>query len=122
MFTNQHNNSLPLYIFTLLGLNNCPVTKIIKNPPALKILTYSFRRSGSCTPPTTPVSHDMIELKESESNFASTIPFSCLEVIATLGVGGFGRVELVRNMFAIITLPLHDLKHANRSHFYEVSK
>uniref|UniRef100_A0A8C1U954 cGMP-dependent protein kinase n=1 Tax=Cyprinus carpio TaxID=7962 RepID=A0A8C1U954_CYPCA len=31
-----------------------------------------------------------------ESNFASTIPFSCLEVIATLGVGGFGRVELVK--------------------------
>ncbi|KTG36437.1 hypothetical protein cypCar_00001268 [Cyprinus carpio] len=55
-----------------------------------------IRISGSCTPPTTPVSHDMIELKERESNFASTIPFSCLEVIATLGVGGFGRVELVK--------------------------
>uniref|UniRef100_A0A671LCP8 cGMP-dependent protein kinase n=1 Tax=Sinocyclocheilus anshuiensis TaxID=1608454 RepID=A0A671LCP8_9TELE len=54
------------------------------------------KRSGSRTTPTTPVSHDMIELKERESNFASTIPFSCLEVIATLGVGGFGRVELVK--------------------------
>ncbi|XP_077087425.1 cGMP-dependent protein kinase 2 isoform X2 [Siphateles boraxobius] len=67
-------------------------------------------KSGSCTPPTTPVSHDMIELKETESSFASTIPFSCLEVIATLGVGGFGRVELVKVKHENVTFALKCIK------------
>uniref|UniRef100_A0A8C1WN46 cGMP-dependent protein kinase n=1 Tax=Cyprinus carpio TaxID=7962 RepID=A0A8C1WN46_CYPCA len=56
------------------------------------------------------LSHDMIELKERESNFASTIPFSCLEVIATLGVGGFGRVELVKVKDENVTFALKCIK------------
>ncbi|MEQ2179178.1 cGMP-dependent protein kinase 2, partial [Goodea atripinnis] len=43
-----------------------------------------------------PLSPDFIQLKEIVSIFSSSRPFDHLEVIATLGVGGFGRVELVR--------------------------
>lgn len=43
-----------------------------------------------------PLSPDVIQLKELVSEFSSSRPFDHLEVIATLGVGGFGRVELVR--------------------------
>lgn len=35
------------------------------------------------------------------SAFPSSRPFDHLEVIATLGVGGFGRVELVRTGFCL---------------------
>lgn len=43
-----------------------------------------------------PLSPDVIRLKELVSVFPATRPFDQLEVVATLGVGGFGRVELVR--------------------------
>lgn len=43
-----------------------------------------------------PLSPDIIRLKDMVSEFPSSRPFDHLEVIATLGVGGFGRVELVR--------------------------
>lgn len=43
-----------------------------------------------------PLSPDVIRLKELVAAFPSSRPFDQLEVIATLGVGGFGRVELVR--------------------------
>lgn len=42
-----------------------------------------------------PLSSDAICLKEMVSTFPASRPFDHLEVVATLGVGGFGRVELV---------------------------
>lgn len=51
----------------------------------------------------------MIELKDTESSFASAILFSSLEVISTLGVGGFGRVELVRILCTLYDA--HSLYH-----------
>lgn len=42
-----------------------------------------------------PLSSDAICLKEMVSTFSASRPFDHLEVVATLGVGGFGRVELV---------------------------
>lgn len=42
-----------------------------------------------------PLSADVIQLKDRVSAFPPSRPFEHLEVIATLGVGGFGRVELV---------------------------
>jgi cGMP-dependent protein kinase 2 len=44
------------------------------------------------------LSLEMIQLKEKVARFSSTSPFQNLEIIATLGVGGFGRVELVRGL------------------------
>ncbi|XP_003974704.1 cGMP-dependent protein kinase 2 isoform X1 [Takifugu rubripes] len=43
-----------------------------------------------------PLSSDAICLKEMVSTFSASRPFDHLEVVATLGVGGFGRVELVK--------------------------
>lgn len=43
-----------------------------------------------------PLSPDVIQLKEMVSVFPPSRPFDHLDVISTLGVGGFGRVELVR--------------------------
>lgn len=106
--TNQKHTNLSLCKTILLVLT---ILFSLDHLLSLKLFACSFRRSGSCTPPTTPVSHDVIELKERESSFASTIPFICLEAIATLGVGGFGRVELVRRLFTIFTLPLQDINH-----------
>lgn len=45
-----------------------------------------------------PLSPDVVRLKELVAAFPSSRPFDQLEVIATLGVGGFGRVELVRHL------------------------
>ncbi|XP_034968236.2 cGMP-dependent protein kinase 2 [Zootoca vivipara] len=42
------------------------------------------------------VSLEMIQLKEKVTQFPSSCPFQNLEIVATLGVGGFGRVELVK--------------------------
>ncbi|XP_048366088.1 cGMP-dependent protein kinase 2 isoform X2 [Sphaerodactylus townsendi] len=42
------------------------------------------------------VSLEMIQLREKVTQFPSTCPFQNLEIVATLGVGGFGRVELVK--------------------------
>ncbi|KAM9263631.1 cGMP-dependent protein kinase 2 isoform 1-T1 [Cariama cristata] len=48
-----------------------------------------------CGQLTKEVSLEMIELKEKVAQFPPS-PFQNLEVVATLGVGGFGRVELVK--------------------------
>ncbi|XP_063345377.1 cGMP-dependent protein kinase 2 isoform X1 [Pelmatolapia mariae] len=48
-----------------------------------------------------PLSPDVIQLKELVSKFSSSRPFDHLEVISTLGVGGFGRVELVRPLVKV---------------------
>ncbi|XP_040439614.1 cGMP-dependent protein kinase 2 [Falco naumanni] len=48
-----------------------------------------------CGQLTKEVSLEMIELKEKVSQFPPS-PFQNLEVVTTLGVGGFGRVELVK--------------------------
>ncbi|NXU49657.1 KGP2 kinase, partial [Turnix velox] len=44
---------------------------------------------------TKEVSYEMTELKEKVAQFSPS-PFQSLEVVTTLGVGGFGRVELVK--------------------------
>ncbi|NXL66827.1 KGP2 kinase, partial [Chordeiles acutipennis] len=48
-----------------------------------------------CGQLTKEVSLELIELKEKVAQFPSS-PFQNLEVVTTLGVGGFGRVELVK--------------------------
>ncbi|KAF1518582.1 UNVERIFIED_CONTAM: cGMP-dependent protein kinase 2, partial [Eudyptes pachyrhynchus] len=48
-----------------------------------------------CGQLTKEVSLEMVELKEKVAQFPSS-PFQNLEVVTTLGVGGFGRVELVK--------------------------
>ncbi|NXO23671.1 KGP2 kinase, partial [Cisticola juncidis] len=48
-----------------------------------------------CGQLTKEVSLEMIELKEKVAQFPPS-PFQNLEIVATLGVGGFGRVELVK--------------------------
>ncbi|GLD61435.1 cGMP-dependent protein kinase 2 isoform X1 [Lates japonicus] len=57
-----------------------------------------------------PLSPDVIQLKEMVSVFPSSRPFDHLEVIATLGVGGFGRVELVKVKGEDITFALKVIK------------
>uniref|UniRef100_A0A8B9K5V2 cGMP-dependent protein kinase n=1 Tax=Astyanax mexicanus TaxID=7994 RepID=A0A8B9K5V2_ASTMX len=65
-------------------------------------------RSGSNTPPSSPLSLDRIQLRE--KNFTSTLSFSNLEIIATLGIGGFGRVELVKVKNENVTFALKCIK------------
>ncbi|XP_073322731.1 cGMP-dependent protein kinase 2 [Pagrus major] len=57
-----------------------------------------------------PLSPDIIRLKDMVSVFPSSRPFDHLEVIATLGVGGFGRVELVKVQGEDITFALKVIK------------
>ncbi|XP_056141214.1 cGMP-dependent protein kinase 2 [Lampris incognitus] len=57
-----------------------------------------------------PLSPDVIQLKEKVSAFPSSMPFESLEVIATLGVGGFGRVELVKVKGEDMTFALKVIK------------
>ncbi|XP_068166148.1 cGMP-dependent protein kinase 2 [Antennarius striatus] len=57
-----------------------------------------------------PLSPDVIRLKDMVSAFPSSRPFDHLEVIATLGVGGFGRVELVKVQDKDITFALKVIK------------
>ncbi|KAJ8285324.1 hypothetical protein GJAV_G00025550 [Gymnothorax javanicus] len=59
---------------------------------------------------TPPVSAELIHLKERVSAFPSNKPFDRLEVVATLGVGGFGRVELVRVKNEDVTFALKCIK------------
>ncbi|KAM4809037.1 cGMP-dependent protein kinase 2 [Rhinophrynus dorsalis] len=49
-----------------------------------------------CTHHVKAVSLEMIQIKETLSRFSSSSLFDNLEIITTLGVGGFGRVELVQ--------------------------
>nr|XP_025971057.1 cGMP-dependent protein kinase 2 [Dromaius novaehollandiae] len=53
------------------------------------------KRRSLCGQLTREVSLEMIQLKEKVAQFPSS-PFQNLEVVTTLGVGGFGRVELVK--------------------------
>ncbi|XP_026703680.1 cGMP-dependent protein kinase 2 isoform X1 [Athene cunicularia] len=53
------------------------------------------KRRSFCGQLTKEVSLEMIELKEKVAQFPPS-PFQNLEVVTTLGVGGFGRVELVK--------------------------
>ncbi|KAG7214463.1 hypothetical protein INR49_026894 [Caranx melampygus] len=57
-----------------------------------------------------PLSPDVIQLKEMVSVFTPSRPFDHLDVIATLGVGGFGRVELVKVKGKDITFALKVIK------------
>lgn len=59
---------------------------------------FLFRRSMSNWKLSKALSLEMIQLKEKVARFSSSSPFQNLEIIATLGVGGFGRVELVRGL------------------------
>ncbi|MBN3301111.1 cGMP-dependent protein kinase 2 [Amia ocellicauda] len=56
------------------------------------------------------LSLELIQLKEKVSGFSSSSPFVNLEVIATLGVGGFGRVELVKVRNEDITFAMKCIK------------
>ncbi|XP_069482666.1 cGMP-dependent protein kinase 2 isoform X2 [Ambystoma mexicanum] len=62
---------------------------------------------GQCT---TAVSLEVIQLKEKVARLSSTCPFQNLEIIATLGVGGFGRVELVKVKNENLTFALKCIK------------
>ncbi|NXL83185.1 KGP2 kinase, partial [Alectura lathami] len=53
------------------------------------------KRRSFCGQSAKEVSLEMIQLKEKVAQFPSS-PFQNLEVVTTLGVGGFGRVELVK--------------------------
>ncbi|XP_066510750.1 cGMP-dependent protein kinase 2-like [Hoplias malabaricus] len=66
------------------------------------------KRSGSSTPPSSPLSLDRIQLKDKD--ITSSISFSHLEIIATLGIGGFGRVELVKVKNENVTFALKCIK------------
>uniref|UniRef100_A0A3Q4HFM4 cGMP-dependent protein kinase n=1 Tax=Neolamprologus brichardi TaxID=32507 RepID=A0A3Q4HFM4_NEOBR len=57
-----------------------------------------------------PLSPDVLQLKELVSEFSSSRPFDHLEVITTLGVGGFGRVELVKVKSEDVTFALKVIK------------
>ncbi|XP_030000325.1 cGMP-dependent protein kinase 2 [Sphaeramia orbicularis] len=57
-----------------------------------------------------PLSPDVIQLKDMVSAFPSSRPFDHLDVIATLGVGGFGRVELVKVKSKDVTFALKVIK------------
>ncbi|XP_068089751.1 cGMP-dependent protein kinase 2 isoform X2 [Hyperolius riggenbachi] len=56
------------------------------------------------------VSLEMIQMKERVSRFSASTPFNELEIITTLGVGGFGRVELVKVKNDNVTFALKCIK------------
>ncbi|XP_031726407.1 cGMP-dependent protein kinase 2 [Anarrhichthys ocellatus] len=57
-----------------------------------------------------PLSPDVVQLKDMVSAFPPSRPFDHLEVVATLGVGGFGRVELVKVQGEDVTFALKVIK------------
>ncbi|XP_051896580.1 cGMP-dependent protein kinase 2 [Pristis pectinata] len=56
------------------------------------------------------ISLEIMELKEKVAKFSPTSPFRNLEIIATLGVGGFGRVELVKMKNENVTFAVKCIK------------
>lgn len=74
-------------VYTLLSCNCILCTK-----PFL----YFFRKSTEGQLERV-LSLETIQMKERAFRLSSSSPFNDLEVITTLGVGGFGRVELVRD-------------------------
>ncbi|MBN3292837.1 KGP2 kinase, partial [Polypterus senegalus] len=67
-------------------------------------------KASSCDRWSPAVSLEMIQLKDKVSGFSSTSPFQNLEIIATLGVGGFGRVELVKVKNEDVTFAMKCIK------------
>ncbi|XP_024908943.1 cGMP-dependent protein kinase 2 isoform X2 [Cynoglossus semilaevis] len=63
--------------------------------------------------PSQPLPPDVVQLKDLVSTFVSTRPFDHLETIGTLGVGGFGRVELVKVKGEEITFALKVIEKKN---------
>ncbi|KAG7465406.1 cGMP-dependent kinase 2 [Solea senegalensis] len=57
-----------------------------------------------------PLSPDVVQLKDLVSAFPSSRPFDLLDSVATLGVGGFGRVELVKVKDKDVTFALKVIK------------
>ncbi|KAK2838040.1 hypothetical protein Q5P01_015252 [Channa striata] len=57
-----------------------------------------------------PLSPEFIQLKDMVSTFSPSRPFDHLELVTTLGVGGFGRVELVKVKGEDITFALKVIK------------
>ncbi|XP_013875128.1 cGMP-dependent protein kinase 2 isoform X1 [Austrofundulus limnaeus] len=57
-----------------------------------------------------PLSPGFIQLKDMVSGFSPSRPFDHLDVVATLGVGGFGRVELVKVKGEDVTFALKIIK------------
>ncbi|XP_075462627.1 cGMP-dependent protein kinase 2 isoform X1 [Ascaphus truei] len=53
-------------------------------------------KRSTCGQQVKAVSLEMIQMKETVAKFTSSAPFENLQIITTLGVGGFGRVELVK--------------------------
>nr|XP_020658843.1 cGMP-dependent protein kinase 2 [Pogona vitticeps] len=65
---------------------------------------------SSLEPLSRAVSLEMIQLREQVSQFPSSCPFQNLEIVATLGVGGFGRVELVKVKNENVTFAMKCIK------------
>ncbi|XP_034728776.1 cGMP-dependent protein kinase 2 [Etheostoma cragini] len=57
-----------------------------------------------------PLSPDIIQLKDRVAVFPQSRPYDHLELVATLGVGGFGRVELVKVQNEDVTFALKVIK------------
>ncbi|XP_078399942.1 cGMP-dependent protein kinase 2 isoform X2 [Cetorhinus maximus] len=56
------------------------------------------------------ISLEMIRMKEKVATFSPTSPFRNLEIITTLGIGGFGRVELVKMKNENVTFAVKCIK------------
>ncbi|XP_060688160.1 cGMP-dependent protein kinase 2 isoform X4 [Hemiscyllium ocellatum] len=67
-------------------------------------------RRFACLHGRAEISLEMIRLKEKVATFSSTSPFRNLEIITTLGVGGFGRVELVKMKNEDVTFAVKCIK------------
>uniref|UniRef100_A0A8C9RLV7 cGMP-dependent protein kinase n=1 Tax=Scleropages formosus TaxID=113540 RepID=A0A8C9RLV7_SCLFO len=76
-------------------------------------------KSLTSTQLTSPLPLEVVELKERVSAFSSSSPFESLDVITTLGVGGFGRVELVRVKNEDVTFALKCIK---KQHIVDTSQ
>ncbi|KAM7415612.1 hypothetical protein PAMA_017912 [Pampus argenteus] len=67
-------------------------------------------KKSVCRHQSQTLSPDIIQLKDMVLSFHPSRPFDHLEVISTLGVGGFGRVELVKVKGKDVTFALKVIK------------
>uniref|UniRef100_A0A3Q2YUX7 Protein kinase cGMP-dependent 2 n=1 Tax=Hippocampus comes TaxID=109280 RepID=A0A3Q2YUX7_HIPCM len=74
---------------SLAGLFAAASSARLPPPPRRKSLS---RRPSQTLPP------DVLRLKQMTAAFSSSRPLDHMDVVATLGVGGFGRVELVQTL------------------------